>query len=64
MHLAEYPAYCFDEACAYITSRIKDGEEPDFSVKDKGSLQKKHYKSPSEMYKSMGYKNGRYTKRA
>ena len=59
-----YTSYCFDEACAYITSRIKDGEEPDFSVKDKGSLEKKHYKSPSEMYKSMGYKNGRYTKRA
>ena len=59
-----YTSYCFDEACAYIMSRIKDGEEPDFSVKDKGSLEKKHYKSPSEMYKSMGYKNGRNTKLA
>lgn len=31
----EYTAYCFDEACSYILSRIEQGEEPRFSVRRK-----------------------------
>ena len=59
----QYDAYCFDEAIAYIISRIKDGETPDFSVKDnKGSIEKPRYSRMSDMYKSMGYKNNSYTK--
>ena len=57
-----YTSYCFDEACAYITSRIKDGEEPDFSVVENNNIEKSHYNSLSDMYASMGYKNGRYKK--
>lgn len=38
----EYAAFCFDEACAYISSRIDDGEEPIF---------RKKYKSFADMYK-------------
>ena len=57
-----YTSYCFDEACAYITSRIKDGEEPDFSVVENNNIEKQHYNSLSDMYASMGYKNGRYKK--
>lgn len=57
-----YTSYCFDEACAYITSRIKDGEEPDFSVVENNNIEKLHYNSLSDMYASMGYKNGRYKK--
>ena len=70
-----YTSYCFDEACAYITSRIKDGEEPDFSVVENisnfklfqqglsnNNIEKPHYNSLSDMYASMGYKNGRYKK--
>lgn len=57
-----YTSFCFDEACAYIISRIKDGEEPDFTVKEKESLEKRHYSSLREMYSSMGYKNGSYKK--
>ena len=57
-----YTSYCFDEACAYITSRIKDGEEPDFSVAENNNIEKPHYNSLSDMYASMGYKNGRYKK--
>ncbi len=56
-----YTSYCFDVACAYITSRIKDGEEPDFSVSD-GNIEKPHYNSLRAMYESMGYKNGSYKK--
>lgn len=28
-----YTAYCFDEACAYITSKKENGEEPVFKTK-------------------------------
>lgn len=38
----EYTAYCFDEACDIIMSRIDNGEEPVFRVK---------YNSFSEMYR-------------
>jgi len=37
-----YTAYCFDEACAYITKEMEDGKEPSFKVK---------YTSFSDMYK-------------
>jgi len=57
-----YTSYCFDEACAYITSRIKDGEEPDFSVVENNNIEKPHYNSLRDMYDSMGYKNGKYKK--
>lgn len=57
-----YTSFCFDEACAYITSRIKDGEEPNFTVKENESLEKPHYSSPREMYNSIGYKDGSYKK--
>lgn len=40
----EYTAYCFDEACALIISKMKSGEEPVF---------KKKYKSFKEMYAAM-----------
>ena len=38
-----YTSYCFDEACAYITSRIKDGEEPDFSVVENNNIEKSRF---------------------
>lgn len=58
-----YTSYCFDMACAYITSRIKDGEEPDFSVSENTTnIEKPHYNSLRDMYASMGYKDGRYKK--
>jgi hypothetical protein len=36
-----YTAYCFDEACAYITGQLEKGEEPQF---------KKKYKSFKDVY--------------
>ena len=30
MHLAEYPAYCFDEACYYIRTQLNDNRKPRF----------------------------------
>lgn len=59
----DYTRYCFDEAAAYIISRIKDGEKPNFSVKDnKGTIEKPHYSNMSDLYKSMGYSYGKYKK--
>lgn len=57
-----YTSYCFDEACAYIISRIKDGEKPVFERNEGSSIEKPHYSSPSEMYANMGYKYGKYKK--
>lgn len=58
-----YTSFCFDEACAYIISKMKDGEEPDFTVKDdKEGLEKPHYGSLKEMYNSMGFGYGNCTK--
>ena len=37
-----YTAYCFDEACAYILSRLEKGEQPVFT---------KTYTSFADMYK-------------
>lgn len=60
---AEYDAYCFDEAVAYIISRIKEGETPDFSIRDnKGTIEKPRYSKASDLYRSMGYKRNSYTK--
>ncbi len=57
----EYTAYCFDVACAYITTRIKDGEEPVFGQRGE-NVEKKHYSSLHDMYDSMGYGYGNYIK--
>lgn len=57
-----YTAFCFDEACAYITSKIRQGEEPDFNAVKSESLEKPHYSSLKDMYSAMGYKNGSYKK--
>lgn len=40
----EYTAYCFDMACAFIQSKINEGEEPNFN-------RNKKYSSFSELYK-------------
>lgn len=52
----EYTAYCFDEACALIISKIDDGEEPKFNdeckkEKQKNKVKKKARMLPSEIYK-------------
>ena len=41
-----YTAYCFDEACAYITLKIEKGEKPDF----RKANAKKHYSSFTDFY--------------
>lgn len=57
----DYTRYCFDEAVAYIISRIKDGENPNFGI-NKGTIEKPHYSKMSDLYKSMGYSYGKYKK--
>lgn len=43
-----YTAFCFDEACSYILSRMRQGDEPVVKKKDE---QPKVYKKPSDYYK-------------
>lgn len=43
-----YTAFCFDEACAFIISQLRDGKKP--IVKDTNK-QKVNYKRPSDLYK-------------
>ena len=52
----EYTAYCLDEACALIISKIDNDEEPKFNKKEKKKESKKVDKKktrmlPSEIYK-------------
>ena len=52
----EYTAYCLDEACALIISKIDNDEEPKFDKKEKKKESKKVEKKrtrmlPSEIYK-------------
>lgn len=41
-----YTAFCFDEACALILTKMQDGEEP--VIKEQ---EVKHYSKPSDFYK-------------
>ena len=48
----EYEAFCFDEACAYIGSRLLQGEKPQFEKLQKGDpVPVKKYKSFTDIYK-------------
>ena len=47
--LDDYTAYCFDEACAFIIKRLKDGDEPIVTKK----VQQKSYSRPSDFYKDI-----------
>lgn len=58
-----YTAYCFDEACVYILSKVENGEKPNFKKFDEnGEVKAKNYKSASDMYKDLGYEPGSYVK--
>lgn len=43
----EYTAFCFNEACAFIVSRLNEGDEP---IIREEVVVKKVYKRPSELY--------------
>lgn len=59
----EYTAFCFDEACTYIQLQMQDDKKPYFRKIDKETkLETKHFKSASDLYKSMGYGYGAYKK--
>lgn len=45
----EYTAFCFDEACAFIISKIQDGEQPIIGNKETSSAHE--YTKPSDLYK-------------
>lgn len=53
----EYTAFCFDEACAFISNNLESGKEPGFDeLEIKEEIKKVysgHYSSPSEMYKAL-----------
>ena len=47
MHTSDaYTAFCFDEACAYIISEMRDGKEP--IMNNKGD--EKECRKPSDLY--------------
>lgn len=47
---SEYSAYCFNEACMFLLQALEDGKKLKFTGKE----QKKHFRSASEMYESLG----------
>ena len=48
-----YTAFCFDEACALIITKLEKGEEP---ILKKAPEEKVVYSTPSEVYSK--YKHG------
>ena len=44
-----YTAYCLDEACAFIHTKLQKGEEP--VIPKEEEPEPVHYSSPSEFYK-------------
>ena len=47
----EYTSFCFDEACAYIMSKIDDGEKPKSVVENDSNNINRKARLPSEIYK-------------
>lgn len=47
----EYTSFCFDEACAYIMSKIDNGENPKFVVENDSNNINRKARLPSEIYK-------------
>ena len=48
----EYTSFCFDEACAYIMSKIDDGEKPKFDgQQETNQTVNRKARLPSEIYK-------------
>lgn len=47
----EYTAFCFDEACTFILSKLEDGETPMYIVDD-GETKK--FENMEDFYKSIG----------
>lgn len=56
----EYTAYCFDEACSYIISQLKNKKKPRFNSKSKEI--KVRYNKLSDLYKDMGYEKNQYSR--
>lgn len=42
-----YTAFCFDEACAFIIQKIRDGEKPIIKVEGDKLI----YRKPSDLYR-------------
>lgn len=53
-----YAAFCFDEACALIINKIKDGEKP--IIKEEKEGRSSTYNKPSDVYKK--YSNANISK--
>lgn len=48
-----YTAFCFNEACAYITNRLQQGDKIIYE-EEKREKVKKEYKSFKDFYKDIG----------
>lgn len=51
-----YTAFCFDEACSYITQRINEGDDPILKKEEKKQKTSRHLK-PSEIFARYGNVN-------
>lgn len=49
----EYTAFCFNEACAFIVAKLKDGLKPIIRFDENN---KKVYSKPSDFYKKFDKK--------
>ena len=53
----DYIAYCFDEACIFLLSALKDGKKLKFDGdENQNKKPMKHFKSIREYYESLGVK--------
>lgn len=51
----DYVAFCFDEACGFILSKLRKGEDIHFEEEEKEQIQQP--KTISEFYKELGVMN-------
>lgn len=47
----EYTAFCFDEACSFIISEIKDGKNPIINNANESKNHGNNYHKPSDLYR-------------
>ena len=50
----EYTAYCFNEACMNVLTRLKNNETPHYATLEQGKEKQQSYHNFSDFYKNIG----------
>ena len=50
----EYTAYCFNEACMNVLTRLKNNETPHYVTLEQGKENQQSYHNFSDFYKNIG----------